>query len=89
MGLGCGLEFGELASFCRLPGLLGVEDPLGLGEVCSMSGRSNPLLLSLRRCGSLCGGFFLSLMAVVGLLGEAFFPVGTLFTLSHVFVSPA
>ena len=80
MGLGCGMEFGELASFCQLPGLLGIEGPLGRGEVCSVSGRSQPLLLSLLRGGSLCGDFVLSLLAVVGLLGEALFPVGPLFT---------
>ena len=72
LGIGCGLEFGELASFCRLPGLLGIEGPLGRGKVCSVSGRSQPLLLSLLRGGSLCGGFVLSLLAVVGLLGEVF-----------------
>ena len=80
LGLGGGLEFGKLASFCQLPGLLGIEGPLGRGEVCSVSGRSQPLLLSLLRGGSLCGDFVRSLPAVVGLLGEAFFPVGTLLT---------
>ena len=80
LGIGCGLEFGELASFCRLPGLLGIEGPLGRGKVCNVSGRGQPLLLSLIRGGSLGGDFVLSLLAVVGLLGDALFPVGPLFT---------
>ena len=80
LGIGCGLELGDLVSFRQLPGMLGIEGLLGRGEACSVSGRGQPLFLSLLRSGSLCGGLQLSLLDAVGLLGEALLPIGTLFT---------
>ena len=38
LGVGRGLELGDLVSFRQLPGMFGIEDLLGRGEACSVSG---------------------------------------------------
>ena len=100
MGLGGGLEFGKLSSFCLLPGVLRIEGSAGLGYVCCVRGRGNPLgisclkgrgfvgtaLLPLRGSGSLFGGLLLFLLAMVGLQSNELDLVGSFLSLSSVLV---
>ena len=62
-----------MSSFCLLPGILRIEGSAGLGYVCCVSGRGNPLGLGCQNGRGFVGTALLLLRGSGSLFGLLFF----------------